>query len=101
MKGIIIILALLLPVGVMAQKKTISDLKELSLKGSVTLSDSAWSGTSALFFEPTKTNSWLWMTESKKAMEVATADKDGNIKVWIDRKRIVWTSDSTFTIKTK
>lgn len=55
----LLLIALLLPVGVMAQKKTISDLngaanaedlKELSLKGSVTLSDSAWSGTSALFF---------------------------------------------------
>lgn len=38
-------------------------------------------------------------SDPKNVMTVS--DKDSNYKVWIDRKRIVWTSDSTFTLKTR
>jgi hypothetical protein len=91
----LILITLLLPVIVMAQSKpvTMDTVKfkgySISTMGSATFSKSA--GT---------IKQWTVITtDTKPAMTISHPDSNGVIKVWIDRKRVTWTSDSTFTLQ--
>ena len=114
----LLLIALLLPMVVMGQKMTggkeipVKDeiLKCMetgftadALSGSLSPTDSAYStsGLSPYYSINNKPLEYVFHAEAKPIMSVTAKDKDGNYKVWIDRKRIVWTSDSTFTLKTR
>ena len=49
---------------------------------------------------PKYANEKLWFAVDN-TLKVHESDSTGTMKVWIDPKRIVWTSDSTFVLKTK
>jgi hypothetical protein len=129
MKNLVIILSLLLPMVVMAQKKDkvlngagyVRDGVAYDMKGNVdsayafkperSFSTSGFTGLPDSLLKPFSTGHgslfypnehYLQVqTEAKTVMNISSKDKDGNIKVWIDRNRIVWTSDSTFTLRTQ
>ena len=107
MKTLTIILACLLSSSVMAQTKEVKllpsiDTRFIPADSSYYLKDwTTGNGAVNTFIGLKKPLTYTWMTEAKKAMEVTEKDSLGNIKVWIDPKRITWTSDSTFVIKTR
>lgn len=47
------------------------------------------------------TNSWTFTTKHTVLMKVSDQKPDSTYHVWIDKKAIIWTSDSTFILKRK
>lgn len=51
--------------------------------------------------KPTKLDCTLIISANKTVIKVSTPDSTGLVKVWINKKEITWTSDSTFIYKTE
>lgn len=47
------------------------------------------------------TGSWTFATKHKTLMTITDQKTDSTYHVWIDKKAITWTSDSTFILKRK
>lgn len=110
----LLLIALLLPVVAMAQQVKPSELekwqKRYNTKGVLTnlKPDSAgtavWAGGNITGFysiKPPTHTTFMIVRSAKPAMSVIRTDSTGVVTVTIDRKQITWTSDSTFTIRTR
>lgn len=99
MKKVTTIILLLCSIVVYGQKG-VTGLDTTKVKFS-----STFTGGTALmgdyFTTPPKTDYYLITTATRTIIKVSAPDSTGLVKVWLNRKEIRWTSDSTFTYKTE
>lgn len=92
-----LILILLLPLCSYGQGGT------LALDTAKTKSSQAWKflGEGNYLIKPSKPLYYFTASANKTIIRMMQPDSLGIVKVWINRKEITWTSDSTFTYKTE
>lgn len=96
-----IIIALLLSSSVVAQTKYTPKLSgTITLDSASTFGASQYYDFSKSFINPVR-EYHLLIGSNKILMKVSQKDQDNEFKVWIDKKAIVWTSDSAFILKPK
>lgn len=105
------LLTLLLFAGLTSYGQSIKSLITSGVLQPSLYTDSLLKNTSAhpvpdalTFYKPQiTTTSWTFSSNQsfKPAMTVSSPNSLGVIKVYIDRKQITWTSDSTFIIRSK
>jgi hypothetical protein len=90
------VVMLLLSVSAYSQSGT------FTLDTARTTSSQAWKflGENNYLIKPSKPTHYFILSAKKEIIRAAMPDSLGIIKVWINRKEITWTSDSTFTYKT-
>ena len=91
-----LILTLLLPLCSYGQSGTITT------DTAKTKSSQAWKflGENNYLIKPSKPTHYFILSAKNEIIRASMPDSLGIIKVWINRKEITWTYDSTFTYKT-
>lgn len=91
------VVMLLLSVSAYGQNGT------LNLDTAKTASSQAWKflGEGNYIIKPSKPLYYFTASANKTIIRMSAPDSVGLVKVWINRKEITWTSDSTFTYKTE
>lgn len=105
MKTKLTLIAILFSLTAMAQTQIKSYTSDYFKIDTLKSAGYAWAGDASLLARPVIKSNWSqhWQlsTDYKLIMTISDQKPDSTYHVWIDKKAIQWTSDSTFILKRK